>query len=386
MSRVNNRFDQGFRKGNPFSYDFMDQFLLFLAAKGFEPRLIFDIGAAKGHWARMARAAFPHAKIHMFEPIGAWKEELDRTCEEIGQANWSQVAVGSSPGFVEIEQHSITTQSLIPQGQFRSSHGVAKTDRVEVQTVDQVAQGSYGGCLDFLKVDVQGYELPVLEGAKEALNDCEVVLLECSLYKFFGEQTPLFLDIYQFMSACGFVLFDLPTLMRRSGDHALGQLDAVFVRHDSALRKTTSYVKPFGWQSIRPPDRRHGTLIFGNGFMSPQYDERREWRWASTPSCAHIVNETDSTLRLNFRCMVTVAGDHRVGDLSVSTNAHRQILLRECGSRAIPLSFIVSVPPHENIRLDFEGPENIQAYGRDLSFRLINYEITAAEQNSRMSA
>jgi hypothetical protein len=62
---------------------------------------------------------------------------------------------------------------------------------------------------DFLKIDVQGGELPVLQGAiKQLRNSILAVVLEvefCQLY----ENQPLFPDVDEFMRGKGFALFDL---------------------------------------------------------------------------------------------------------------------------------------------------------------------------------
>lgn len=62
--------------------------------------------------------------------------------------------------------------------------------------------------IDFLKIDVQGYELEVLNGASKALNQVIGCELEVSFIEIYKNQ-PLFAEVDQFMRSRGFFLADL---------------------------------------------------------------------------------------------------------------------------------------------------------------------------------
>jgi len=58
--------------------------------------------------------------------------------------------------------------------------------KVEATTLDKVISGLKESSVDILKIDVQGFEVGVLEGARRALNKVKVVMIEVSLYDFYG--------------------------------------------------------------------------------------------------------------------------------------------------------------------------------------------------------
>lgn len=91
-----------------------------------------------------------------------------------------------------------------------------------------------------IKVDVQGAELDVLEGAQQALSEAEVIVLEVSLFEFM-KGAPQFFDVVSYMKKHGFVAYDIIHGWNRPLDNALGQVDIFFVKENGMFRKDHSY-------------------------------------------------------------------------------------------------------------------------------------------------
>ncbi|MFV0444358.1 MAG: FkbM family methyltransferase [Planctomycetaceae bacterium] len=81
---------------------------------------------------------------------------------------------------------------------------------------------------DFLKLDVQGYELEVLKGGCQALRSAECALLETSVLSF-NSGAPKIAEVVGFMSQEGFAIIDVAEMVYRR-DRALLQMDLVFGR------------------------------------------------------------------------------------------------------------------------------------------------------------
>ncbi len=89
---------------------------------------------------------------------------------------------------------------------------VVATRRVRTRRLDDIPQARGA---DFLKVDVQGAELMVLQGAQEMLRDVLVIQTEAEFLPLYKGQ-PLFADVDAFLRGRGFVLHRLPVLAGRT--------------------------------------------------------------------------------------------------------------------------------------------------------------------------
>ena len=95
--------------------------------------------------------------------------------------------------------------------------------------------------VDFLKLDVQGYELEILKGFDQYINTTDVILSEVSLLDIHKE-VPLMRDVLNFMHRFGFVVYDICSVnTRRPLDNALWQMDLIFVKENSIFRSNKAY-------------------------------------------------------------------------------------------------------------------------------------------------
>ena len=58
----------------------MPQSLAALAAHGFAPNTVFDVGANQGGWSREAHRIWPNSKIILFEPNESLRAPLGTRC------------------------------------------------------------------------------------------------------------------------------------------------------------------------------------------------------------------------------------------------------------------------------------------------------------------
>jgi hypothetical protein len=83
-----------------------------------------------------------------------------------------------------------------------------------------------------VKADVQGAELDVLIGARSTLPSVDVLLLECWIWRGYGNATPLLIEMMNWLAEFGFCLWDVGGSYRETNG-ILASLDCAFVNSNT---------------------------------------------------------------------------------------------------------------------------------------------------------
>mgnify|MGYP003956724617 FL=1 len=142
--------------------------------------VIFDVGANCGFFSIHALDIWPGARVHAFEPqrlvFHEFKKSisLNNLSDQIQCAN---IAVGKNDGKANFyENRSQISASLVKNKVARRR--ITNKYFVNVLSLDSYINFNNIVGIDILKVDVEGGELDVLEGARQALNIVSILLIE----------------------------------------------------------------------------------------------------------------------------------------------------------------------------------------------------------------
>lgn len=103
-----------------------------------------------------------------------------------------------------------------------------KQIRVPVVSLDSLLKSSSWPAPEMIKIDAEGCDLDVLEGATESLKSCHVLLVEAAVMcKSFRNTLP---EIINRTSALGFVPFDITDMNRTQKHGALWLMEIGFIR------------------------------------------------------------------------------------------------------------------------------------------------------------
>lgn len=211
----------------------MDTCLAGLAARGLLPRCIFDVGAADGQWTRLARSLWPAANFVLFEPLAERASELDRLSGESPLIAWHNCGLGRARTRLDL---SISSDLFISS----FAYGGTSSRQVAVESLDELLAEGKIPQGDFLKIDVQGFELEVLAGAAVFIQKVQVVIME-TYYHRFAPQMSLVHEAVGLMHQKGFRVYEVLDQLRRPHDNAIGQCDICFVREGHDLLNSTSW-------------------------------------------------------------------------------------------------------------------------------------------------
>lgn len=197
---------------------------------------VIDVGANDGGFGRFLREGGYRGSILSFEPL----EEAHRllSAAASSDADWHvapRMALGAEDKEIEINvAGNSTSSSILPMLSTHSEAAPQSTyigsQRVPLRRLDGVNHAvlDHGGTI-LLKIDTQGYEMPVLQGAASLMPRIRGVLLELSMTPLYEGQT-LYLEMINWMTKQGFELWNvIPGFVDPSSGRML-QMDGVFFR------------------------------------------------------------------------------------------------------------------------------------------------------------
>jgi FkbM family methyltransferase len=200
--------------------------------------LVLDVGANDGGYATALRRLGYHGDIVSFEPLSQPWEDLERRCRNDPRWRSIQRAVGAEPGVAQmhVAANDGASSSLLPMldrhVQAAPEARYVGVETVEVVTVDSVTETIIGDHQRvFLKVDVQGYEREVLDGAKALLASSVLMglQLEMSLVPLY-EDAWLWKDLLDHVEQQGFTLRRMIPGFSDPATSEMLQADGIFMR------------------------------------------------------------------------------------------------------------------------------------------------------------
>ncbi len=198
--------------------------------------MVLDVGAAKGSYGMELRRLGYVGEIVSFEPLdAAYALLLDASKSD---PKWTSVktALGDSESksVINVAGNS-DSSSLLPMLSVHSNAApqadFVGTQEVNVQTLDFLMEGKLNAPSNrFIKIDTQGFEKQVLNGAMRTLASVAAVELEMSLVPLY-EGGMLISECIDLMANLGFVPHWLEPGFRDPATQQLLQMDGIFVRN-----------------------------------------------------------------------------------------------------------------------------------------------------------
>jgi len=182
--------------------------------------VVFDVGGHQGESVKFFRSLFESAEIYTFEPEPGNYEILKKVATD-SKVHAFNLAMSNVAATVPFYKQDISHLGGLRPINEDSSDSLgyaerAKNEEIEVQstTIDLFCAQRGIEYIDLLKIDVQGHEVEVLEGADRMLSKTTCVTVEVSLYDFYGVRPMAFLNIETRMVEQGFSLWDLAKISK----------------------------------------------------------------------------------------------------------------------------------------------------------------------------
>lgn len=203
----------------------------------FEIDMVIDIGANTGQFVSEIRRGGYEGKVVSFEPLSQAHREL--LLSSVADHLWDvypRCALGDHEGEVEIniagnsESSSILPmldahQNAAPESAYQGKESAC------IKTLDSIAaEYLKDSRAPFLKIDTQGFEWEVLDGARNTLPHIQGILIELSLVPLYDGQY-LWRDIIDRLEDLGFTLWSFKPVFSDPLSGRTLQVDGLFFRN-----------------------------------------------------------------------------------------------------------------------------------------------------------
>lgn len=200
--------------------------------------VIFDVGANVGQSAKEFLEWWPDAEIHCFEPQKECWESLESLPVKVNRYALGDKHCGAVPfyshemssgisGFHKFNLESKDSINLQnpPEGY---EDLLNRERRVGMDRLDNYLDYHNIGKIDLLKLDTQGFEPEVLQGAGKRLSDFRVVITELMFYDLY-ERSLSFTDIEKYLLPAGFRLFDISHISKNPMNGRTDWVDVIYI-------------------------------------------------------------------------------------------------------------------------------------------------------------
>lgn len=188
-----------------------------MADNGVPIKTIVDVGSADGTFG-----------LTVLDTLGPGLHLLNIDAQDTYEPSLKRIhaLLGEPYKITALSDHEGTVKVGKPQHEYWLSTAFGGTHEIPCTTLDKVWREANLPAPCFIKIDVEGGELAVLKGANETLKNCAGLLIESPVRDAKG---PQFFDIYNFLAARDFLLFDMVRQSHRGSDATLYQFYAVFI-------------------------------------------------------------------------------------------------------------------------------------------------------------
>lgn len=207
----------------------------YLKSMGFSPAYILDVGANHGTWTRDTLKVFPNSTYILVEP----QAHLEKSIEDLklsSKIKFFPIGLGNQNGILEFAiNQSDDSSSFRPSESNIKGYEFRERVKVQMKTLDAFLNDEKLPIPELIKIDAEGLDLEVLDGASSIFGVSQCILVEAAVHqKAFPNSL---LRIMNFMDEKGYEIFDFTDLNRPFANGLLWLVEVMFVKKDSQFVK-----------------------------------------------------------------------------------------------------------------------------------------------------
>ena len=194
--------------------------------------LFFDIGAGQAESINRFKKILPNCIIHSFEPVKARIKIIEDWLKAFPHNN--NITLNHNAIGEKIEEKIFNVNAKTKASSFLKLNEKNTKDflkeqvLVKVNTVDNYVKENNIKCIDYLKIDTQGFEEQVLKGSIETLKSGIIKFIEVEIIlSDYYEKTTNFYDMEKILLPLNYRLYHIQDIISNNGGQ-IEQLDALY--------------------------------------------------------------------------------------------------------------------------------------------------------------
>ena len=198
-------------------------------------QIVLDVGANIGTYGQQMRELGYKGEIISFEPLSSAYNKFKETIQ--GDNKWKAMnyAIGKSNinSIINISANSYSSSILDMLPSHLKSAPESKyigKENIKIKTLDSIFDQICAKDMNiWLKIDTQGFEMQVIDGARNSLNYIDTIQIEMSLMPLYKDMV-LFDKIYEILYQKGYRLVSIEPGFSDKETGQLLQFDGIFHR------------------------------------------------------------------------------------------------------------------------------------------------------------
>ena len=205
--------------------------ILSLLKDKISPNYILDIGCGHGEWFLKCNNFFPNSIYYLFDANIKNEDALSKLKNKFTNVNYKICLLSNTIKKIKFFNMGYGSSVYSENTNFKRKEEILTSSTLE----NELSKVNINSFNNIIKLDVQGSEIDILKGLKKSISFFEVIILETSV-KEYNKNSPLFIDVVNYMDNENYIFYDLCDLKRLGHKNSLLlQFDAIFVRKNSDL-------------------------------------------------------------------------------------------------------------------------------------------------------
>lgn len=143
--------------------------------------IVIDAGANIGIFSAAAANACTLGAIYAFEPGSIAFKALENNLSSYQNIKLMHCGLGAAQADVDFSISNSTTANFILENNVKIKG--TNSERIKIDTIDNFVKANNLNRVDFIKIDVEGYEDRVIEGARETIKKFSPVIAMSAYHK-----------------------------------------------------------------------------------------------------------------------------------------------------------------------------------------------------------